>query len=183
MMFSTPTSKVLFPDVEIPAEGTAAEPVMSLEAVVVCIAPFCSAEWNVEDYKLAEHFKAFGLNWKQYVFDLLLTQLSQEKVTWLSTSRDYAYNHPLMMTPQNRKIYSDLNSSTARGDWTTMTECWNSEQLVATTAERQPNEKIYCFLVTPPAKESGVLDSLEQKNTSEIDVKASQSLITDCYDT
>ncbi|WP_396598224.1 hypothetical protein [Lactobacillus delbrueckii] len=57
MIFPNPNFEKFFPNVEIPAEGTAAEPVNESRSSCIRIGAFSVVRRIIEDYKLAEHLK------------------------------------------------------------------------------------------------------------------------------
>lgn len=88
MMF--PNFEKFFPDVQIPAEGSMAEPVNETRSSCIRIGAFSVVRRIIEDYKLAEHLKRWDDREKGLLLDLAAIwpriQLLQ-KATWLSTSR------------------------------------------------------------------------------------------------
>jgi hypothetical protein len=87
MMFPNPNFEKFFPDIEIPAEGTAAEPVNESRSSCIRIGAFSVVRRIIEDYKLAEHLKRWDdRGEKDCSLIWPLTPLLQ-KATWLSTSR------------------------------------------------------------------------------------------------
>ena len=137
MMFPNPNFEKFFPDIEIPAEGTAAEPVNESRSSCIRIGAFSVVRRIIEDYKLAEHLKRWDDRGKGLLLDLTAYSVIAESNA-AQHFPDYAYNHPLM-TPQN-KIYSDSTISrfireiddNDRGDFL---NSWN--------ATHDKNEKIY----------------------------------------
>ncbi|MDA3782155.1 transposase, partial [Lactobacillus delbrueckii] len=108
MMFPNPNFEKFFPDVEIPAEGTAAQPVNESRSSCIRIGAFSVVRRIIEDYKLAEHLKRWDDRGKGLLLDLAAYSVIAESNV-AQHFPDYAYNHPLM-TPQN-KIYSDSTIS------------------------------------------------------------------------
>ena len=137
MMFPNPNFEKFFPDVEIPAEGTAAEPVNESRSSCIQIGAFSVVRRIIEDYKLAEHLKRWDDRGKGLLLDLAAYSVIAESNV-AQHFPDYAYNHPLM-TPQN-KIYSDSTISRFireidDNDRVDFLNSWN--------ATHDKNEKIY----------------------------------------
>lgn len=137
MMFPNPNFEKFFPDVEIPAEGTAAEPVNESRSSCIRIGAFSVVRRIIEDYKLAEHLKRWDDRGKGLLLDLAAYSVIAESNV-AQHFPDYAYNHPLM-TPQN-KIYSDSTISRFireidDNDRVDFLNSWN--------ATHDKNEKIY----------------------------------------
>lgn len=137
MMFPNPNFEKFFPDVEIPAEGTAAEPVNESRSSCIRIGAFSVVRRIIEDYKLAEHLKRWDDRGKGLLLDLAAYSVIAESNV-AQHFPDYAYNHPLM-TPQN-KIYSDSTISRFireidDNDRVEFLNSWN--------ATHDKNEKIY----------------------------------------
>jgi transposase len=137
MMFPNPNFEKFFPDVEIPAEGTAAEPVNESRSSCIRIGAFSVVRRIIEDYKLAEHLKRWDDRGKGLLLDLAAYSVIAESNV-AQHFPDYAYNHSLM-TPQN-KIYSDSTISRFireidDNDRVDFLNSWN--------ATHDKNEKIY----------------------------------------
>lgn len=137
MMFPNPNFEKFFPDIEIPAEGTAAEPVSESRSSCIRIGAFSVVRRIIEDYKLAEHLKRWDDRGKGLLLDLAAYSVIAESNV-AQHFPDYAYNHPLM-TPQN-KIYSDSTISRFireidDNDRVDFLNSWN--------ATHDKNEKIY----------------------------------------
>ncbi|MBT8827524.1 IS1634 family transposase, partial [Lactobacillus delbrueckii subsp. bulgaricus] len=137
MMFPNPNFEKFFPNVEIPAEGTAAEPVNESRSSCIRIGAFSVVRRIIEDYKLAEHLKRWDDRGKGLLLDLAAYSVIAESNV-AQHFPDYAYNHPLM-TPQN-KIYSDSTISRFireidDNDRVEFLNSWN--------ATHDKNEKIY----------------------------------------
>ncbi|MGZ1403984.1 IS1634 family transposase, partial [Lactobacillus delbrueckii subsp. bulgaricus] len=137
MMFPNPNFEKFFPDVEIPAEGTAAEPVNESRSSCIRIGAFSVVRRIIEDYKLAEHLKRWDDRGKGLLLDLAAYSVIAESNV-AQHFPDYAYNHPLM-TPQN-KIYSDSTISRFIRE---IDDNDRAEFLNSWNATHDKNEKIY----------------------------------------
>lgn len=107
-MFPSPNFEKFFPDIEISAEGTAAEPVNESRSSCIRIGGFSVVRRIIEDYKLAEYLKRWDDRGKGLLLNLAAYSVIAES-NMAQHFPDYAYNHPLM-TSQN-KIYSDATIS------------------------------------------------------------------------
>ncbi|MBT9000067.1 transposase [Lactobacillus delbrueckii subsp. bulgaricus] len=137
MMFPNPNFEKFFPDVEIPAEGTADEPVNESRSSCIRIGAFSVVRRIIEDYKLAEHLKRWDDRGKGLLLDLAAYSVIAESNV-AQHFPDYAYNHPLM-TPQN-KIYSDSTISRFIRE---IDDNDRAEFLNSWNATHDKNEKIY----------------------------------------